>query len=342
MYFGASVAGRSHLWRQRFPDGTPEQITTGPTEEEGVAVAPDGRSLVTALGIRRSSVWLHTTRGERAIATEGFATLARLSPTGTSVFFLLRAADADSFELRSLSLATGAVQTIVPGVSIVDYDVSRDEAEVAFTTRNGSESQVWVAPVDRRTPPRRVASGADQVSFGATDELIVRSIEASGNRLVRITRDGARRSEIVGPPVHEKGQVSPDGRWVIVYSPGSGSTEPVATFAVPVDGGAARRVCMPYCDVGWSSDHRFFTVGVQLDLATGVPNRTLLVPLTESSLPALPEPGVHAIFDYATLANRPGVRTLPYARISIGADPETYVFTKAEFHTNLFRIPLRR
>jgi len=47
MYFAALVGGTSHLWRQRFPDGTPEQITFGPLEEEGIAVAPDGRSLVT-------------------------------------------------------------------------------------------------------------------------------------------------------------------------------------------------------------------------------------------------------------------------------------------------------
>ena len=39
MYFGVEVDGNHHLWRQRFPDGQPEQITSGPTEEEGVAVA---------------------------------------------------------------------------------------------------------------------------------------------------------------------------------------------------------------------------------------------------------------------------------------------------------------
>ena len=42
MYFGAAVDGSSHLWRQAFPDGAPEQVTFDPTEEEGVAVAPDG------------------------------------------------------------------------------------------------------------------------------------------------------------------------------------------------------------------------------------------------------------------------------------------------------------
>jgi len=90
MYLGVNVGGRSHLWRQRFPDGPVEQITTGPTEEEGVAVAQDGRSLVTALGMRRSSIWLHDTNGERAIVADGFAKLPRLSRDGTHVFFLLR------------------------------------------------------------------------------------------------------------------------------------------------------------------------------------------------------------------------------------------------------------
>jgi serine/threonine protein kinase/Tol biopolymer transport system component len=344
MYFGANVSGRSHLWRQRFPDGTPEQITTGPTEEEGVTVTPDGRALITALGIRRSSIWIHDATGERAIVAEGFARLPRLSEDGTHVFFLLRpAADSDASELRVLQLATGAAQTLIPGVSIVDYDISRDESEVAYTTREGGESHVWIAALDRRSPPRRIASSADQVSFGPGDDLIFRSIQGQANAVVRVGKDGARRQPIDGPAVHEKGEVSADGGWVIVYSPGSGATEPVATFAVPVDGGPARRICMPYCGASWSADGRFFTLGVALDLATGAPSRTLVVPVAEpSSIPELPAPGVHAIFEYAALAKQPGVRTLQQGGVSIGSDPTTYVFTKAEFRTNLFRIPLHR
>jgi len=162
--------------------------------------------------------------------------------------------------------------------------------------------------------------------------------------VIRASKDGARHVELEGPPVHEKGQVSPDGRWVIVYSQGSGNaTEPVSTFAVPVRGGAARRVCIPYCRVGWSADGRFFSVGVQLNLATGAPARTLVVPLAEpSSLPELPEEGVHAIFEYGVLAKRPDVHALPVGGVSIASDPATYVYTKADFHTDLFQVRLRR
>jgi hypothetical protein len=88
MYFGARLAGSSHLWRQKFPNGTPEQITFGPTEEEGVALAPDGRALVTSVGTRRSVIWIHDMTGERAISSEGYAVAPRLSRDGTLVFYL--------------------------------------------------------------------------------------------------------------------------------------------------------------------------------------------------------------------------------------------------------------
>jgi serine/threonine protein kinase len=39
-----------HIWRQRFPDGDPEQLTFGPTSQEGLAMAPDGKSFITSVG----------------------------------------------------------------------------------------------------------------------------------------------------------------------------------------------------------------------------------------------------------------------------------------------------
>ena len=65
MYFSSDSGGAFHIWRQRFPDGQPEQITSGPTEEEGLAMAPDGRSFITAVGLTQSSVWLHDGGGDR-------------------------------------------------------------------------------------------------------------------------------------------------------------------------------------------------------------------------------------------------------------------------------------
>ena len=123
MYFAAVVRGASHLWRQRFPDGAPEQITFGPLEEEGMAVAPDGRSLVTSIGMRRSAVWIHDAAGERAIVSEGYASAPRLSRDGTRVFYLfvrdwwLAAGGwlTAAADLRSVDLATGKSDTLLSG-----------------------------------------------------------------------------------------------------------------------------------------------------------------------------------------------------------------------------------
>ena len=72
------------------------------------------------------------------------------------------------------------------GVSITDYDISRDEKEVAFTTTDSlGASQIWLAPVDRRTPPREIDRGGDQVSFGPVGELVFRS-RTENRGLVRI------------------------------------------------------------------------------------------------------------------------------------------------------------
>ena len=51
-------------------------LLNGPTEEEGIAFAPDGNSIVTAVGIQRSSVWLHDSHGDRVLTSEATAALS--------------------------------------------------------------------------------------------------------------------------------------------------------------------------------------------------------------------------------------------------------------------------
>ena len=70
MYFSVTIDEKSHLWRQRFPNGKPEQLTFGPTEEDGIAVAPDG-SIITSVGTQQSAIWIHDASGERPLSSEG-------------------------------------------------------------------------------------------------------------------------------------------------------------------------------------------------------------------------------------------------------------------------------
>ena len=127
-----------------------------------------------------------------------------------------------SAELRSVDLASGKTDSVLPGVSVTDYDMSRDEKEVAFTTTDSSgESQIWLASLDRRTPPRQIARGGDQVSFGADGDLVFRSLEGTKNFLVRIKKDGRGRERLTTTPILDKFGVSPDGEWVTRMSPGA-------------------------------------------------------------------------------------------------------------------------
>jgi hypothetical protein len=346
MYFGARVAGSSHLWRQKFPDGTPEQITFGPGEEEDVAVAPDGRSLVTSVGTRRSAIWIHDATGERAISSEGYASAPRLSRDGTRVFYLL-ARDLvlsgavpgcdcggwlpSSAELRSMDLGSGKSDSVLPGVSITDYDISRDEQQVAFTTTDSNgESTIWLASLDRSTPPREIAAG-DEVSFGTGDELFFRAL-GENNALVRIKRDGTGRTQITTAPVMDKFGVSPDGDWVLAWSPGSGEKAAPGTFAITTHGGASTRIC-DGCWATWSADGRFFYATLTIS-----PRATLAIPVpVGKSLPDLPATGI--AFGTAGL-QLPGARVIEHDAVSPGPDPSTYLFTKTDPQRNLFRIPL--
>lgn len=340
MYFGATIGSSSHLWRQKFPDGAPEQITFGPSGEEGIALAPDGRSLVTSVGTRRSALWIHDAGGERAISSEGYAVAPHLSRDGRRIFYLL-ARDlvlgglgwvTSSGELRSVDLGSGMTERVLPGVSVADYDISRDEKEVAFTTaEDGGERNIWLAGLDHRSPPRRVAEAGDQVSFGADEDLIFRSLEERTNGLVRIKKDGRVRDRITTLPVLEKLTVSPDGKLALIFSPGTKADIGPAMLAVPIRGGAPQKICYLVCWSGWSPDGRFFYVGIPGGKAFLIP-----VPAGQS-LPNLPATGVNSATSRAEL---PGAREIEHDLITPGPDPSVYLFTKTELQRNLFRIPL--
>src|SRR5262249_16837516 len=88
MYFASHAGGHTHLWGQKFPNGGPQQLTSGTTEEQGLAVAPDGRCLITSVGRRLSAIWVHDDKSEHPLTTEGSAGSARWSIDGAQVFYL--------------------------------------------------------------------------------------------------------------------------------------------------------------------------------------------------------------------------------------------------------------
>jgi serine/threonine protein kinase len=91
MYLSANTGDGYHIWRQRFPDGMPERVTSGATEEQGLSFDPDGRSFVTSVGASQSTLWVHDAKGDRQITSEGFAFLPSFSGDGKTLYYLVRA-----------------------------------------------------------------------------------------------------------------------------------------------------------------------------------------------------------------------------------------------------------
>jgi serine/threonine protein kinase/Tol biopolymer transport system component len=344
MYFSASIEGGAgatfanqlfgswHLWRQRFPGGVPEQITFGPTEEEGVAVAPDGRSLITSVGNRRSEIWIHDAGGDRPLSSEGFTFHPVISNSGHRVYYLMRQKSAS--ELWSMDLSSGRTEQLLPGSSVSDYAISPDEQEVAYTTQNGNERQIWLANLDRSSSPRLVIRSGDEVSFGANGELFYRGLEEKQNVLYRIRKDGSGRQRITDVPILEKFLVSPEGDWVIAGLNAPGASR--GTEAVSVRRGEIVKICSYECPSWWSPDGKIFYITIERSGSTA--GRTLAIPLAPGkALPQLPAAGIASRADRLEI---PGIRQISSGNVTAGNDPSTYVYTKQDFQGNLFRIPL--
>jgi serine/threonine protein kinase len=335
MYFAVEQNGRSRLWRQRYPDGQPEQITFGPTDETGLAVSADGRSIVTAVGQERGAIWMHDDRGDRQITTEGVAYDPQLSIDGKRLYYLVRPNPYDSVtELRSLDLASGKTDRLLPDRSITQFAISPDERETAFaTTTSAGVREIWVAPLDRSAPPVRIVESGDEVSFGPGSELIFRALDNTVNYLTSIRRDGTGRRRLLDTPILNKFGVSPDGNWATVLAPGAGEERTFVTLAVPLDGGAPRPVCAG-CSVNWTDDGKWLYVGPE----GAVSPTTVLIATNGTQAP--PDTLATLLQSAAKGELPPGVRLIEKSLVVPGLDPSTYVFTRRDVQRNLFRIPL--
>ena len=221
-----------HIWRQRFPDGKPEQLTFGPTSQEGITMAPDGKSLITSVGSRDSTVWMHDKDGDHQISSEGNARSPEFSSDGRRLYFLMANGQTQGQELWVKDLGTGRIDRVLPGYPMLAYSVSKDGKQVAFAMDKPSgRSSLWIAPINRRSSPVHLASTSTEDSpfFLPNGELVFRAIEGGSNSLYRMKVDGSDRRKIIPGRILEIDSVSPDGRWVVASSPGAGEDDPPVT-----------------------------------------------------------------------------------------------------------------
>jgi Tol biopolymer transport system component len=338
MYFGAEVEGSHHLWRQRFAGGQPEQFTYGPTEEDGLAMAPDGRSIITSIGLHESTLWMHDKHGDRALSSEGYVSpsSARFSSDGKLLFYLMRHdSSSSSSELWRRDLGSGKSQAVLPGISTVEYDVSSDAKEVVYSTQPpGKASQLWLAHLDGSAPPRLIASHGERAPhFGPDAQVVFQFTDGKANYIGQMKKDGSELSRLLPYPISAFLANSPDRRWIVADVPLPNDD---AIRAIPVRGGSSQRICT-WCSAEWAPDGKFFYIGLAPNSRT-TRSKTLAIPVPAGeTLPKLPSSGIRGPEDAKAI---PGTRLLDGWFISPGPEPSVFAYVKTTMHRNLYRIPV--
>jgi eukaryotic-like serine/threonine-protein kinase len=351
MYFSSDAGGRFHIWRQRFPDGAPQQLTSGATEEEGLAVPADGRSLITSVGLVQSTIMLHDAKGERQVSSANYAEGPRFSPDGRYLFYVVPVHGAAGHlfvsggfervngELFRVNLETGASEHLLPGFPIRGYALSPDGKRVVFSAADPQgRVRLWIADLDLRSSPQQFPSlvNEDMPNFDKNGNIYFRAAEGGSNFLYRMKEDGSDRVKALPNSILGPMGVSPDGRWVaIIQASSKGGAHP-ETVAVPLTGGTPMTICHAVCHVMWGDEGKllaihFFTTG---------PDRTVLLPVSPSGgMPALPPDGPD-LDPGSRLGTMKGAKIVDKFIVP-APNSAQYAWMSQSVHRNLYRIPLR-
>jgi serine/threonine protein kinase/Tol biopolymer transport system component len=357
MYFSADRGDGFHLWRQRVPEGQPEQITSSVTQEEGLAIAPDGRSLITSVGLRRRAIFVRDATGdERQVSVEGYAYFPLLSMDGQKICYRVSRSvgtGQSPTELWMTELATGHSERVLATQLVTSYDVSRDDRIIAAVREPDGKSTLWLAWLDGREQPRRIPGvEGDNPRFGRRGEIVFRATDGSSSFLFRVNEDGTARQQLSSNRLASGtavGSVSPDGEWVSAMAAGSrpGESPRSAPDAPGVmtafsTSGADPVGVFPNASTSrlrWAPDGKRVYLSIQFGDASSFANgRTYGLPLESGSmLPRIPDGGFRS---EAELAAVPGVQILPHGDFAPGPSPSVYAFSRETVTRNLYRIPL--
>jgi hypothetical protein len=342
IFLNSAAGGAFHIWRQRFPDGAPEQITSGPTEEEGIAIAPDGRSFVTSVGLQQGAVWLHDSRGDRQLSIEGYAANPTFTTDGTGVVYRIVSGTLPTNvgELQMLDLETGRNESVLPGFAVAaqvgraDYDISPDGQRVVVSRldREG-KPRLWLASLDRRSPPQQIPNvEGDAPLFGTDDEIFFRRLEGGSAFAYRVHRDGSGLRKVREQAIAQIFGLAPDRRWLVARVPGP------SMIAFPVAGGPPVIIAKGDASQGnvrWSRDGRSIFISV---LPGGTSGRTYVIPLMPGRMfPSIPAEGFSS---EAEIAKVSGARLIDSYDVAPGPAGDVYAFSRLAVQRNLYRIPL--
>jgi len=349
MYFSANTGEGFHIWRQLYPDGSPEQVTFGATEEQGIAFAPDGRSFVTSVGERQSTIWLHDSLGDRQITSQGYAFLPSFSSDGKRLYYLQRSRANRRFvsgELWVVNLETGARDRLLPGFRMENYNVAADGNRIVFVALDDTgHSPIWIATLDGSSPPRRLSSlDCERALFGIHDDVFFVGRETTATPfLYHINTNGSDLQRVVPNAVLFLYDVSPDGKWVAVWEENENSIVLYSTDGMSrrlicercgKSGGEDRGLTPPL--VSWSRDGKRLYLHEILSRHATESHKTYVIPLPPAAMvPVLPASGFNSEAEVATSL---GGHVISEQRAFPAPDPSVYAYLHLSAHRNIFSI----
>jgi eukaryotic-like serine/threonine-protein kinase len=342
MYFAANTGSGYHIWRQRFPNGTPEQVTSGATEEQGISFAPDSKSFVTSVGESQSTLWVHDPERERQITFEGYSYLPSFSADLKRLYYLQRSKANSRFvsgELWETDLENGKRRRLLPDFLMEHYDVSPDGKQVIFITAEASgRAPLWIGAVDGSSPPRRLSDqDCIRALFAPDGDIFFVGGQAGDMFLQRIKADGTGLHRIIPDRAVFLYALSPDGKWVAawvganvnVYSSAQGA--PIRVCTGCASAGAENRGVTPPL-ISWSRD------GKALYLFSERTFHTYSIPLQhEQILPPLPAAGLDLSSVEESLSD---ARRMAHDRAFMSSSPSVYAYPIVTTHRNIYRIPV--
>ncbi len=343
-----------HIWRVRYPNGVAQRITSGPTEEDGIAMAPDGRSLITSVGRAQGTVWMHDAKGDRQISSEGYAFSPQISADGTTLYFLQGSggaarslashnARAEETDLIRVDLRAGNSEQILSGFSILEFQVSADGKQIVYSARgNDNRAHLWAASPSRRFPPKQITSGEDDAPFLVNGgDIIFRRFENGAHHVYRMKQDGGTPEKVLATSVIRLPAMSPDGQWLIAWVPLANEESGSAVQAYHLADGKVVRLC-DFCCAKWSGDGKYFYLYFDI-LTRGNAKRRgrsyVFAVRPGAELPAIPPGGIKSEADLAKL----GATVQPASKaddVAPGPSPAIYAFTQRTIQRNLYRVPL--
>jgi len=345
-----------HIWRVSFANRQAEQVTSGPTEEAGIAVAPDGKSLITSMGTEHYTVWHHDDKGDRQVLSEGSAFYPQLTSDGRALYFLQvkqgshgandpKNGHQDDVQLIRTDLVTGISQQVLSVAGMQSVSVSPDGAQIVYCAKGSDQrSHLWSLPANHDAPPRQLtpdASDDDEAIILNKGDVVFRRHENNAFFAYRIRADGTGIEKILAAPISYLESASPDGLWLTAIADlPNGPKYITQLYRLP--GGTGAALCQ-YCSPSFSPDGNYlyisFGYGIfktdskQHGLTYTFPRKG------DSYFQSLPPSGFQSEAEVAKMAS-----AVPQAsqgdHFSPGPSPGNYALVRRTIQRNLYRVPL--